>query len=52
MWWWMSPITPRLLAEMAEQWRDTYAFRQNLALTAYARTAAYDAAVSGWMAVR
>jgi phosphoribosylaminoimidazolecarboxamide formyltransferase / IMP cyclohydrolase len=27
-----------------------YAFRQQLALTAYARTAAYDAAVSGWMA--
>ncbi len=27
-----------------------YAFRQKLALTAYARTAAYDAAVSGWMA--
>ena len=28
----------------------SYAFRQRLALTAYARTAAYDAAVSGWMA--
>ncbi|WP_208348934.1 bifunctional phosphoribosylaminoimidazolecarboxamide formyltransferase/IMP cyclohydrolase [Pseudaestuariivita rosea] len=28
----------------------TYAFRQQLALTAYARTAAYDAAVSTWMA--
>jgi phosphoribosylaminoimidazolecarboxamide formyltransferase / IMP cyclohydrolase len=28
----------------------TYAFRQKLALTTYARTAAYDAAVSGWMA--
>ncbi|MEM9437372.1 MAG: bifunctional phosphoribosylaminoimidazolecarboxamide formyltransferase/IMP cyclohydrolase [Pseudomonadota bacterium] len=27
-----------------------YAFRQELALNAYARTAAYDAAVSGWMA--
>ena len=26
------------------------AFRQKLALTAYARTAAYDAAVSGWLA--
>ncbi|MEP2783118.1 MAG: bifunctional phosphoribosylaminoimidazolecarboxamide formyltransferase/IMP cyclohydrolase [Pseudoruegeria sp.] len=28
----------------------SYAFRQTLALTAYARTAAYDAAVSAWMA--
>ena len=28
----------------------TYAFRQKLAMTAYSRTAAYDAAVSGWMA--
>ena len=28
----------------------TYAFRQRLAQTAYARTAAYDAAVSTWMA--
>ena len=28
----------------------SYAFRQRLALTAYARTATYDAAVSGWMA--
>ena len=28
----------------------TLAFRQKLALTAYARTAAYDAAVSSWMA--
>jgi phosphoribosylaminoimidazolecarboxamide formyltransferase / IMP cyclohydrolase len=28
----------------------TYAFRQAQALTAYGRTAAYDAAVSGWMA--
>ncbi len=27
-----------------------FAFRQRLALTAYARTATYDAAVSGWMA--
>jgi phosphoribosylaminoimidazolecarboxamide formyltransferase/IMP cyclohydrolase len=27
-----------------------YALRQKLALTAYARTAAYDAAVSGWLA--
>ena len=28
----------------------TYAFRQKLALTAYARTAAYDTAVSAWLA--
>ncbi len=28
----------------------TFAFRQSLALTAYSRTSAYDAAVSGWMA--
>jgi phosphoribosylaminoimidazolecarboxamide formyltransferase / IMP cyclohydrolase len=28
----------------------TLAFRRKLALTAYSRTAAYDAAVSGWMA--
>ena len=28
----------------------TLAFREGLALTAYARTAAYDAAVSGWLA--
>lgn len=29
--------------------QTSYRFRQKLALTAYARTAAYDAAVSGWM---
>ena len=28
----------------------TYGFRQNLALSAYSRTAAYDSAVSSWMA--
>jgi phosphoribosylaminoimidazolecarboxamide formyltransferase/IMP cyclohydrolase len=40
-----------LLAELEENGgRTTYAFRQRLALTAYSRTAAYDAAVSGWMA--
>ncbi|WP_102109177.1 bifunctional phosphoribosylaminoimidazolecarboxamide formyltransferase/IMP cyclohydrolase [Oceaniglobus roseus] len=40
-----------LLAEMeAHDGATTYAFRQSLAQTAYARTAAYDAAVSGWMA--
>ncbi|MEM6305692.1 MAG: bifunctional phosphoribosylaminoimidazolecarboxamide formyltransferase/IMP cyclohydrolase [Pseudomonadota bacterium] len=40
-----------LLAEMAGQDGQTsYALRQRLALTAYARTAAYDTAVSGWLA--
>ncbi|MEP3348131.1 MAG: bifunctional phosphoribosylaminoimidazolecarboxamide formyltransferase/IMP cyclohydrolase [Litoreibacter sp.] len=40
-----------VLAEMASQDGATsYAFRQRLALTAYSRTAAYDTAVSDWMA--
>ena len=40
-----------LLAELDAQGGGTsYEFRQRLALTAYARTAAYDAAVSNWMA--
>ncbi len=40
-----------LLAELdANDGQTTYAFRQKLALNAYARTGAYDAAVSGWMA--
>jgi phosphoribosylaminoimidazolecarboxamide formyltransferase/IMP cyclohydrolase len=40
-----------LLAELAKNDGTTsYAFRQRMALTAYSRTAAYDAAVSGWMA--
>ncbi len=40
-----------LLAELDENdGATTYAFRQKMAQTAYARTAAYDAAVSGWMA--
>lgn len=40
-----------ILAEMkANNGATCYAFRQKLALTAYSRTAAYDAAVSGWMA--
>jgi len=40
-----------LLAEMeANDGQTSYAFRQQLALTAYSRTAAYDAAVSAWMA--
>jgi len=42
---------PALLAELDAQGGHTsYAFRQRLAQTAYARTAAYDAAVSTWMA--
>ncbi|MGO4914373.1 bifunctional phosphoribosylaminoimidazolecarboxamide formyltransferase/IMP cyclohydrolase [Pseudogemmobacter sp. W21_MBD1_M6] len=40
-----------LLAELeANDGATGYAFRQTLAQTAYARTAAYDAAVSTWMA--
>jgi phosphoribosylaminoimidazolecarboxamide formyltransferase/IMP cyclohydrolase len=40
-----------LLAELgAHDGATSYAFRQGLAQTAYARTAAYDAAVSNWMA--
>ena len=40
-----------LLAELdANDGATSYAFRQQLALTAYARTGAYDAAVSTWMA--
>ncbi|MCJ8140724.1 bifunctional phosphoribosylaminoimidazolecarboxamide formyltransferase/IMP cyclohydrolase [Falsirhodobacter halotolerans] len=40
-----------LLAELdANDGATTFAFRQRLALTAYSRTAAYDAAVSAWMA--
>ncbi|UWQ91208.1 bifunctional phosphoribosylaminoimidazolecarboxamide formyltransferase/IMP cyclohydrolase [Rhodobacteraceae bacterium M382] len=40
-----------LLAELdANEGQTSYGFRQKLAQTAYARTAAYDAAVSTWMA--
>ncbi|MEL6607631.1 MAG: bifunctional phosphoribosylaminoimidazolecarboxamide formyltransferase/IMP cyclohydrolase [Pseudomonadota bacterium] len=40
-----------LLAQLdANDGATEYTFRQRLALNAYARTAAYDAAVSGWMA--
>jgi phosphoribosylaminoimidazolecarboxamide formyltransferase / IMP cyclohydrolase len=40
-----------LLAELdAHAGATSYAFRQRLALTSYARTGAYDAAVSAWMA--
>ena len=42
---------PALLAELASHNGATsLGFRQHLALDAYSRTAAYDAAVSGWMA--
>ncbi|MEM9425783.1 MAG: bifunctional phosphoribosylaminoimidazolecarboxamide formyltransferase/IMP cyclohydrolase [Pseudomonadota bacterium] len=41
---------PAVLAELnAQDGSTSYTFRQKLALTAYARTAAYDAAVSAWM---
>ena len=40
-----------LIAELdAQGGQTTYGFRKRLAQTAYARTAAYDAAVSTWMA--
>ncbi len=40
-----------VLAELsANDGQTSYAFRQRLALTAYSRTGAYDAAVSSWMA--
>ena len=42
-----------VLAELAAQGgQTTYALRQRLAQTAYARTAAYDTAVSTWMAAQ
>ena len=39
-----------LLEELQAHDGTTFAFRQRMAQAAYARTAAYDAAVSGWMA--
>ncbi len=39
-----------LLAELDAHGGTTRAFRQRLALTAFGRTAAYDAAVSNWLA--
>jgi phosphoribosylaminoimidazolecarboxamide formyltransferase / IMP cyclohydrolase len=43
---------PRILAELdAHQGQTTGAFRRKLAQTAYARTAAYDAAISNWLAI-
>ena len=52
---WVTVVTDvadydALLEELEEnEGQTTYAFRQKQALTAYARTAAYDAAVSGWL---
>ncbi len=48
----VDPIDyPALLSELEVHGGATsHAYRQKLALTAYARTAAYDAAVSTWMA--
>ena len=52
--WRWSP-TPAIMRRCWRSWTaqdgaTPLAFRQGLALTAFARTAAYDAAVSGWMA--
>lgn len=41
-----------LLEELGTQGGTRFAFRQRTAQAAYARTAAYDAAVSGWMAMQ
>ncbi|MEM8591052.1 MAG: bifunctional phosphoribosylaminoimidazolecarboxamide formyltransferase/IMP cyclohydrolase [Pseudomonadota bacterium] len=46
----VSDYEPLLAQLETNDGATTYAFRQKLALNAYARTAAYDAAVSGWMA--
>jgi phosphoribosylaminoimidazolecarboxamide formyltransferase / IMP cyclohydrolase len=45
-----ADYAPLLDQMKAHDGATTMAFRQTLALTAYSRTAAYDAAVSGWMA--
>jgi phosphoribosylaminoimidazolecarboxamide formyltransferase/IMP cyclohydrolase len=41
---------PALLEEMEQGGATTLPFRQQMAAKAYARTAAYDAAISGWFA--
>jgi phosphoribosylaminoimidazolecarboxamide formyltransferase/IMP cyclohydrolase len=41
---------PALLEEMETGGATTFPFRQQMAAKAYARTAAYDAAISGWFA--
>ena len=43
-----ADYTPLLAQMKAHQGATTLAFRKTLALHAYSRTAAYDAAVSGW----
>ncbi len=45
-----ADYAPLLDQLRAQDGATTLAFRQKLALTAYARTAAYDSAVSSWMA--
>ncbi len=45
-----ADYAPLLDQMKAHRGATTLAFRKTLALQAYARTAAYDAAVSGWMA--
>jgi phosphoribosylaminoimidazolecarboxamide formyltransferase / IMP cyclohydrolase len=45
-----ADYAPLLDQMKAHDGTTTMAFRQTLALTAYSRTAAYDAAVSSWMA--
>ena len=45
-----SDYAPLLEQLESNDGATSYAFRQDLSLNAYARTAAYDAAVSGWMA--
>ena len=52
-WWSSRRTTARVLAELeAKDGATGYAFRQRLAAKAFARTAAYDAAVSAWFAGR
>ena len=41
---------PALLEELGSGATTSYAFRQKMAANAYARTAAYDAAISNWFA--
>ena len=48
----VEDYAPYLDALETNEGQVPYALRQKLAATAYARTAAYDAAVSGWMATQ
>ena len=52
--WWSRPSDyAALLAELAQHGgMTTLALRRRLAAKAYARTAAYDAAISNWFAQR